>query len=660
MFLASGLAKPWLPVYCFVVLSILGTSTRASAFQGFGATTLGGFQGEVVHVTNLNDSGLGSLRDALSQGNRYIVFDVAGEISLNSRLFVQGANITIDGFTAPSPGITLKNFSLRIRGDKGAHDVIVQGIRVRITSEDPGVEDGITIRAGAHNVVIDHVSISGASDESIGIVDDTTRDITVSWSILADPIASHNTNMLISFKARRISLHHNLFIQAERRNPWIAYEEGLIAPEIQADVRNNLMWDVSGTGTDHGTVVFFGGKANVVNNYYQAIPTTNPDVQKRVIVVCKDNNAPEDEPFCRNRGPAGGVYVAGNISQDGWTDHINTKGTEENAFPAPFVATTDACTAAEDVLADAGVRPLDARDAQHVDAISLMPCDGGMPQPELEVVPDQLSFTAVVGGQNPAPQTLMVSELTRESLPWTATITEGGGRLSVNPESGTTPSQVTVRVDVSGLSEGSFAGTVLIDAADATNSPIAVPVTLTVDPPIMGEQTVEVQIAAGNDDAEEVKKKRVRSAETELHPGKKRLLAFRFSSVPIPPQAIITSAVLQLYAVANVERSIAIRYVGERSGDSAPFARSKRELTNRPKTAAFVDDAPSPWATQAFNGSPDIRAIIQEIVDQADWASGNSLTLFLANTGSDSTRTLSSFEASPNEAAVLVVMYQLP
>ena len=172
--------------------------------------------------------------------------------------------------------------------------------------------------------------------------------------------------------------------------------------------------------------------------------------------------------------------------------------------------------------------------------------------------------------------------------------------------------------------------------------------------------TLDVRVAAGNDDAEEVKKKRVRSAETELHPGKKRLLAFRFSSVPIPPQAIITSAVLQLYAVANVERSIAIRYVGERSGDSAPFARSKRELTNRPKTAAFVDDAPSPWATQAFNGSPDIRAIIQEIVDQADWASGNSLTLFLANTGSDSTRTLSSFEASPNEAAVLVVMYQLP
>ncbi|MGH8006048.1 MAG: hypothetical protein ACREQ3_03485, partial [Candidatus Binatia bacterium] len=118
------------------VLPMFGVvELEAATFAGFGATTPGGSGGTVVHVTNLKDAGLGSLRDALSQGNRHIVFDVAGVIELKSRLDVKGAHITIDGFSALLPGITLKNYGLRIPGKDGAHNVIVQGIRVRITSK---------------------------------------------------------------------------------------------------------------------------------------------------------------------------------------------------------------------------------------------------------------------------------------------------------------------------------------------------------------------------------------------------------------------------------------------------------------------------------------------------------------------------------------------
>ena len=356
--------------------------TESSPYQGFGATTRGGSGGEIVVVSNLNDSGPGSLRAALSRGRRFIQFGIGGEIALKSRLHVKGASITLDGFSAPWPGITLRNYGLRISGDKGAHDIIVRGIRVRLTSQQPGVEDGITISHRASHVVIDHVSISGASDESIGIVSGA-HDVTVAWSILATPFLGHHTNMLVFSKATRLSIHHNLFFEASRRNPWVAYNKaGERAPELQADVRNNVMWDVSGAGTDHGTVIFDGGTANIVNNYYKAVASKDASTQKRVIVVCGGKNRLEELFFCwQGRRPAAGAYVTGNVSHDGWTDYINTKGTRAQPFPAPSIGMTDACTAAHQVVASAGVRPLDALDTRYLSQIFLRGCDKPHPPP---------------------------------------------------------------------------------------------------------------------------------------------------------------------------------------------------------------------------------------------------------------------------------------
>src|SRR5262245_35263342 len=74
---------------------------EAQTYEGFGASTQGGEGGAEVRVTNLNDNGPGSLRDAVSQGNRKVVFDVAGTIQLAGPVHVKGAFITIDGFRAP-------------------------------------------------------------------------------------------------------------------------------------------------------------------------------------------------------------------------------------------------------------------------------------------------------------------------------------------------------------------------------------------------------------------------------------------------------------------------------------------------------------------------------------------------------------------------------
>jgi hypothetical protein len=155
-----------------------------------------------------------------------------------SRIYVRGANITVDGLTAPAPGITVRNHGLVIAGSLGAHDVIIRGSRIHVVNDQPGKEDGISIQSRAFNVVVDRVSVQGASDESIGIND--ARNVTVSWSILAEPRRFHPANMLISAGATRASVHHNLFIKAARRNPWVAYSALEEAPEIQADVRHGM------------------------------------------------------------------------------------------------------------------------------------------------------------------------------------------------------------------------------------------------------------------------------------------------------------------------------------------------------------------------------------------------------------------------------------
>jgi pectate lyase len=324
-------------------------------YEGFGASTPGGEGQAVYRVTNLKNSGPGSLRDALARGNRTIVFDVRGEIELKSEIRVKSAFITIDGFTSMSPGITIKNYGLYFLG---AHDVIVQGLRIRNAKKD-----GIWVADGAYNIVIDHVSIAGSGDGNLDITRDGTRDITVSWSILAEP-AGEQKNMLLAFRSSRITLHHNLFTSSLQRSPQQTYddEKWTKAPDTTLDMRNNLIWD---WGKEYGTRIRYGAKANVVGNYYAA----NGGDKNDAIVICKKGGPTSVACHGGVLESFAQVYTGGNYSADGVK--LNEKGTEAKAFPAPTVTTADARTAACDVLADAGVRPLDNVDAHYLSRIVL-------------------------------------------------------------------------------------------------------------------------------------------------------------------------------------------------------------------------------------------------------------------------------------------------
>jgi pectate lyase len=596
-------------------------AAEAQTYQGFGASTRGGTGGATVHVTNLNNSGPGSLREAVSQGNRTVVFDVGGEIILTDYVYVLGPFVTIDGFTAPSPGIALRNRGLIIRGTKGAHDVIVRGIRVRNSAID-----GIQVAYGAYNVVIDHVSAAGSVDGNIDITEDS-HDVTVSWSILA----GNEKNMLVKYNPSRVTLHHNVFTEGHTRNPQIRIDDaGGVATQITGDIRNNIFANWT---NGYGTLLWFGAWGNVVNNYYTA---SNKAIQ-----------------VLSARG-----YVKGNQSANGVD--LNGVGNVASPFPSAPVLTQDACTAARLVLADAGARPLDSVDQQYLARIPVPSCSGA--SSSLQVSPTSLGFDATVGGLEPLPQQLTIVEQAGGRLDWTAALTNGGSWLAVTPAGGTAPSSLTVTTDPRGLAQGIYQGTIVLTAPGATNSPQSIQVTLLVDPASAEEGRVGAGIVAGADDAREYVTGIVKTKESYILLGRGNLIALRFSDVDVPRGAVIQSAVVELYGAGAPTASVALRYDAEDVGHSAPFVTANGSLSSRPRTQAFVDDVPGPWSYGAFNASPDLKAIVQEVVERADWRPGNSLTLFINDSDSDQTRRIGSFEGSPSpsRAAQLTILYQVP
>ena len=327
--------------------AVLGSSAAAAQtcansglpgtpYEGFGSETPGGAGKPVFRVTTLNDSGPGSLRDALSSGDRCIVFDVAGDITLRKQVYTQGAFVTVDGFSAPSPGITVRDYGIAVWGTRGAHDVILRGLRFRNPGQNScaggrGCYDGIQIKEGAFRVVIDHVSSDRAADGAIDITGangNITRDVTVQWSIF-----SGTQNQSLVHRATRISMHHNLFIGGQNRNPQADWDASLATtpPDTVLDFRNNLVWDFSA----YGTLIRRNATANVVGNYYFAPVRKTGD---RALVVDRQGRA----------------HAAGNHSGNG--ADVDARGTEPAAFAATSITTTSACQAARAIRAGAGAR----------------------------------------------------------------------------------------------------------------------------------------------------------------------------------------------------------------------------------------------------------------------------------------------------------------
>lgn len=247
--------------------------------EGFGKYTTGGRGGKVYIVTNLNDSGEGSLRNAVEQkGIRTVVFSVDGVIELKSKLIISNDNITIAGQTAPGDGVCLKNYPFYIR----ANNVIIRYIRSRM-GDETGVEDDAMGAMDVKNIIIDHCSLSWSIDECLSVY--RSSDLTVQWCLITHSLVSSshskgNHGFGGIWGGERATFHHNLLAHNTSRNPRFASDG--YSP---VDYRNNVVYNWGFKSAYGGGR---NGRVNFIANYYKPGPGTQEKVYERFLDPAED------------------------------------------------------------------------------------------------------------------------------------------------------------------------------------------------------------------------------------------------------------------------------------------------------------------------------------------------------------------------------------
>ncbi len=329
----------------FITISCLEVIPQVLAFpgaDGFGKYTTGGRGGRVIDVTNLNDSGPGSLRAAIeSEGPRTIIFRISGTIPLESDLIIEHGDLTIAGQTAPGDGICIRNYKTQIAAD----NVIVRFLRFRLGDESRHVEDALGAN-GTRNVIIDHCSMSWGIDEVASFYDN--EDFTLQWSIISEslynsihPKGVHGYGGI--WGGARATFHHNLLAHHSSRNPRLhGGRTPRTADDEQVDLRNNVIYNWGFQSVYGGE----RGRQNIVGNYFKPGPATvRPD---RIIEVYDD---------------LGMWYISDNlveghssVTDDNWRGVVGagSRTRVENPFDFLIDSTLSAADAFENVLLFAG------------------------------------------------------------------------------------------------------------------------------------------------------------------------------------------------------------------------------------------------------------------------------------------------------------------
>jgi hypothetical protein len=356
--------------------------------EGGGKFSFGGRGGKVFVVTNLADSGPGTLREACeSAGPRIVVFNVAGIIHLEKPIYLEAPYITIDGHTAPGDGVCIADNGI----EDNAHDVVIRYLRFRRGNPDIFNRHGVHYGNPIGNIVIDHVSASWGQDQNI----DTYRhlyqptnggptlklpsvNVTIQWTISSEALNTYNHAFGGDWGGRNSGFHHNLFACNTGRNPSIAmtYDFNFV---------NNVLFNWRHRSVDGG------GKDslyNIINNYYKPGPATpGGSVRYRILKPQQSYNKADKTSVW------GKAYVAGNVvegsrevTKDNWAggvqfenapdpdangpdvsdpaaaQKLNSQVRVDQPFPMPPMTITSAKQAFDDVLNGAGAT-LPRRDA---------------------------------------------------------------------------------------------------------------------------------------------------------------------------------------------------------------------------------------------------------------------------------------------------------
>ncbi|MDO4864570.1 MAG: hypothetical protein Q4A05_10415 [Ruminococcus sp.] len=339
--------------------------------EGYGRFARGGRGGYVYHVTNLNDSGEGSLRYGLEtlKGARTVVFDVGGVIALKSVLCIpeDGGDVYVAGQTAPGDGITLINYTF---GALGSSDVVIRDIRTRVGDVSGKSMGGMGL-GSCYDSIVDHCSIAWATDE--GFSSRSAANITFQWNIIAESLnnsvhydANDRNNVERHSFAASIggytgSFHHNLLVDNTGRN-WSlagAMEQDAVTYGGQLDIRNNVVYNWRDRTTDGGA-----RRVQFVNNYYKAGAVSDTSLH----LVSVDGNE-------LNTSDMQMLYASGNVkaaqngsvligadadewssgkAKSGGKNSTNATVKSDKPFFESYVNTQSAADAYKDVIVKAG------------------------------------------------------------------------------------------------------------------------------------------------------------------------------------------------------------------------------------------------------------------------------------------------------------------
>src|SRR5215203_616884 len=300
--------------------------------EGYGKYATGGREGKVFVVSNLNDKGSGSFREAAeAKGKRTIVFAVSGTIHLETKLSIKG-DVTIAGQTSAGDGICLADNSVSLGGD----NIIIRYLRFRMGDKYQS-QAGMVHGSGdddafggvrRKNIIIDHCSMSWSTDEVFSIyAGDST---TLQWNLISEPL-NYSYHFETGDKdyehhgfggiwgGLHLTAHHNLFAHCNNRNP--RFNGIRHTPTEFVDYRNNVIYDWGSNTIYAGE----GGDYNIINNYFKYGPSTNKSVQYRIV------NPGKNETIGFGKWYVDGNYVdeAKDVSKNNWLGiHMGNGGTE--------------------------------------------------------------------------------------------------------------------------------------------------------------------------------------------------------------------------------------------------------------------------------------------------------------------------------------------
>lgn len=311
-----------------IILCSLSSTAQNLAFptaEGFGRYAKGGRNGILYKVTNLNDSGPGSLRYGIElRSPRIIVFEVSGIIDLKSELKLKRDYITILGQTAPGDGITIRGHKFAIRAD----EVVIRYLKFRLGDLNELESDALECK-DAKNVIIDHVSVSWAVDENASFY--RNENFTLQWSIISEALnksvhdkGAHGYGGI--WGGKMVSFHHNLLANNASRNPrFCGSRPSLKNIDSIVDFRNNVIYNWINNSAYGGEK----GSYNIVNNYFYPGVDTKKSVRNTIVT-----------PYLE----FGDFYIDGNIvhqnteiSKDNWNGGVHIDHEEEGkGFPTPL------------------------------------------------------------------------------------------------------------------------------------------------------------------------------------------------------------------------------------------------------------------------------------------------------------------------------------